>query len=91
MAADPEIFEAYGDYQYDIYRLMQAEIHNCWESFEPHTNILWLHYVADKMIDGAHYTSKKTTKHRRMLDELMKLRDELLGYKSTIEYTDSYY
>lgn len=91
LAADPELFEACGDYQYDIYRLMNKQTNGCWELFVPYTNILWLHYTVDKMIDGARYSSKKNVKHRRMIDVLMKVRDEILEYKSVLEYTESLY
>lgn len=88
LAADPELFEATGDYQFDIYRLMKTQTDNQWEIFEPYTNILWLHYVADKMIDGARYSSKKAVKHRQMIDQLMKIRDDMLEYKSASEYAE---
>lgn len=91
LAADPELFQTYGDYQFDIYRFMNQKTNGCWESFEPYTNVLWLHYVIDKMIDGVRYSSKKNVKHRRMIDVLMKKRDELLEYKSVTEYTESIY
>lgn len=88
LAADPELFGASGDYQFDIYRLMKTQTKNLWETFEPYTNVLWLHYVIDKMIDGARYSSKRAIKHRQIIDQLMKLRDELLSYKSASEYVD---
>lgn len=87
LSADPELFEAAGDYQYDIYRLMKAQTNNCWETFEPYTNVLWLHYIIDKMISGVRYSSKKTIKHRRVIDEMMKLRDDMLEYKSASDFT----
>lgn len=89
LAADPELFEASGDYQYDIYRLMRSATKNYWEVFEPYTNVLWLHYTIDKMIDGIRYSSRKAVKHRQAIDDMMKLRDELLECRSTIEYIES--
>lgn len=86
LSADPELFEASGDYQYDIYRLMKSHTNGQWETFEPITNVLWLHYVIDKMIDGVHYSARKTIKHRAVIDDMMKLRDELLVYKSASDY-----
>lgn len=90
LAADPDLFDATGDYQFDIYRLMQTQTKNRWERYEPYTNILWLHYIIDKMINGARYTSRKTNKHRNGIDELMQLRDELLSLKSAYEYAEAY-
>lgn len=86
LSADPELFEATGDYQYDIYRLMNKHTRGQWEAFKPYTNILWLHYAIDKMIDGVRYSSKKTIKHRKVIDDMMKVRDELLEYKSASHY-----
>lgn len=88
LATDPELFEATGDYQFDIYRLMQQRTENQWEVFEPYTNILWLHYVVNKMIDGLRYSSRKTIKHRLNIDHLMKLRDELIDYVSAVDYIE---
>lgn len=90
LAADPLLFEADGDYQFDIYRLMKSQTEDCWERFKPYTNVLWLHYLCDKMINGCRYTSRKAQKHRTAIDQLMKLRDELLDYKSAFEYAESY-
>lgn len=85
LAADPELFEAVGDYQFDVYRLMRKKTENYWEVFEPYTNILWLHYLVDKMIDGVNYTSKKGNKHRNFMAKMLELRDELLEYRSATE------
>lgn len=90
LAADPMLFEADGDYQFQIYRLMQKETKNCWERYEPFTNVLWLHYLIDKMINGVRYTSRKASKHRNVIDELMKLRDQMLELRSAYEYTETY-
>lgn len=86
LSADPELFEAAGDYQYDIYRLMKSRTKGQWETFAPYTNVLWLHYVIDKMIDGVRYSAKKTIKHRNIIDDMMKLRDDILVNKSASEY-----
>lgn len=91
LAADPELFEASGDYQFDVYRLMQTQTNNCWETFEPFTNVLWLHYLIDKMIDGARYSAKKTAvKHRKVIGDMMKLRDELLDYKCATDFFENH-
>lgn len=89
LAADPELFEATGDYQYDIYRLMRSKTKNYWEIFEPYTNILWLHYTINKMVDGVKYTAKKGVKHRQFIDKMIQLRDELQDYHSTFDYVES--
>lgn len=89
LATDPELFEANGDYQFDIYRLMKTQTCNQWEVYEPYTNVLWLHYTINKLIDGVHYGTRKTRKHRDILEEIYVLRDELLSYKSAEGYVES--
>lgn len=90
LSADPLLFEATGDYQFDIYRHMQRDTHGCWDHFEPHTNVYWLHYLIDKMINGARYSSRKAQKHRNAIAELMKMRDYFLDYKSACDYAENY-
>lgn len=91
LATDKVLFEPTGDYQYDIYRLMRTHTKNYWAVFEPYTNVLWLHYIIDKIIVGVHYTSKKGSKHRQIIDKMLKLRDQLLEFRSTTEYVESTY
>ncbi|KAI3656344.1 hypothetical protein MP638_006503 [Amoeboaphelidium occidentale] len=49
---DDEYFTGEGDYQFEIYRKMRAEVSNNWRKYEPRTNILWLHYLIQKIIEG---------------------------------------
>lgn len=91
LSTDDELFAATGDYQFDIYRYMKNQLDNCWERFAPYNNILWLHYVIDKMIDGARYKNKKNKQHRAAIDDLMQLRDEFLDYKSTVDFVQTVY
>lgn len=86
LSEDPELFTASGDYQQEIYRLMQDHNKDQWETFEPYTNVLWLHYTINKMIDGVRYSAKKSNKHRNVIDGMMKLRDGLLEYNSAADY-----
>lgn len=90
LSHDEELFVASGDYQFDIYRFMRNRLDNCWERYEPYTNILWLHYVIDKMINGARYKSSKTKKHRAAIDHLMQLRDDLLNYRSAANFVEAF-
>lgn len=91
LAHDDELFSASGDYQFDIYRFMKSRLENHWERFEPYTNLLWLHYLVDKMINGARYKNSKSRKHRNAIDQLMQLRDELLDYKSATNFVQNIY
>lgn len=90
LAADPELFEAMGDYQYEIYRLMRDKTKNCWAIFEPYTNVLWLHYIIDKITStaGVKYAAKRGVKHRQIINEMLGLRDNLLEYQSATKYAE---
>lgn len=85
LATDEDLFSATGDYQFEIYRLMRKRLGNAWSAFEPYTNVLWLHYVIDKMVSGARYRLKQSKKHRLAIRDLMKLRDDVLDYKSATD------
>ncbi|OCB87488.1 hypothetical protein A7U60_g5393 [Sanghuangporus baumii] len=64
---DEEIFEGKGDYQYDIYRMMRKHIREDWSSFSPFTNVMWIHYLSDKLIHHKHLcvSSRTIPKHNR--------------------------
>lgn len=82
MAKDEELFAADGDYQFTIYRLMRDRLGNDWTLFNPFTNVLWLHYVVDKLIDGARYQSTRSRIHWQAMEKLMEIRDQFLDHKS---------
>ncbi|KAI1727573.1 haspin like kinase domain-containing protein [Ditylenchus destructor] len=73
LSEDEELFKGTGDYQFDIYRLMREKNRDHWKDFTPHTNILWLHYLATKM-----FNSKKIPKKRR--DEIIDQLNVLLTF-----------
>ncbi|KAJ6648306.1 Serine/threonine-protein kinase haspin like [Pseudolycoriella hygida] len=85
LSNDEELFTAEGDYQFEIYRFMKNNLENDWQRFEPFNNILWLHYIIDKLINGARYKNTKSRKHRSAIEELMVIRDEITNYKSAAE------
>ncbi|KAF8639631.1 hypothetical protein AX17_000896 [Amanita inopinata Kibby_2008] len=49
-ALDEEIFMGEGDYQFNVYRIMRDHIADDWESFNPVTNVMWLHYLVLKLV-----------------------------------------
>ena len=93
---DPTLFTAKGkekpggDYQFDIYRMMKAHNKEDWEEFSPKTNIFWLHYMLDKMVDGVYYSKscKKTTKaFKTGMKALKDLESKLLSeFNSASDY-----
>lgn len=75
--ADQAVFEAEDeDYQFEIYRLMRDTIAAedgalDWKDFNPVTNVLWLHYVVDKLLYAKHLKkpATRTTKRTPILDQ----------------------
>ncbi|KAF9155645.1 hypothetical protein BG015_009090 [Linnemannia schmuckeri] len=48
---DEDLFKGQGDYQFDIYRKMRRQIGKDWTVSCPKTNLFWLHYIADKLLN----------------------------------------
>ncbi|KAF8499991.1 hypothetical protein JB92DRAFT_3124741 [Gautieria morchelliformis] len=48
---DELIFEGEGEYQFDVYRMMRHVLgHDAWDQYRPLTNVMWLHYLALKLL-----------------------------------------
>ncbi|TFY63228.1 hypothetical protein EVJ58_g3377 [Rhodofomes roseus] len=47
---EEEVFEGEGDYQFDVYRMMRVHNGDSWEAYRPLTNVMWLHYLASKLL-----------------------------------------
>lgn len=47
---DDEVFMGEGDYQFDVYRMMRDHSGGEWEGYHPLTNVMWLHYLATKLL-----------------------------------------
>ncbi|KAI0068563.1 hypothetical protein BV25DRAFT_1817426 [Artomyces pyxidatus] len=58
---DQEIFEGEGDYQFDVYRLMREHNDDDWEQFRPLSNVMWLHYLALKLLDSKRLRAPRKT------------------------------
>ncbi|KAJ2783894.1 hypothetical protein H4R18_001450 [Coemansia javaensis] len=67
---DEALFRGEGDVQFDVYRQMRACARDDWEGFHPHTNVLWLAYVLQKIL---------TTKAPGIRDELVAFAESKLG------------
>ncbi|KAF9098011.1 hypothetical protein BGX23_007338 [Mortierella sp. AD031] len=48
---DEDLFKGQGDYQFEIYRKMRRQIGKDWTASCPRTNLFWLHYIADKLLN----------------------------------------
>ncbi|KAM9294576.1 serine/threonine-protein kinase haspin [Gastrophryne carolinensis] len=73
LSTDEELFLGEGDLQFDVYRGMRQENQNVWSLYRPHSNVLWLHYLCDKLLSEVHYVRKPTSAAYQK--ELRKLRD----------------
>ncbi|KAK3863798.1 hypothetical protein Pcinc_030477 [Petrolisthes cinctipes] len=86
LALDPSLFTAEGDYQFEIYRQMKKANENEWETFTPYTNVLWLHYLLDKMLTECYYKNSKSKIHTKHRAELAQLKEMMLGYESATHF-----
>ncbi|XP_054004826.1 uncharacterized protein LOC128890400 isoform X1 [Hylaeus anthracinus] len=86
LASDPSLFTAQGEYQFEIYRLMRDKIKNNWQTFEPYTNILWLHYTLDKMITAVRYRRRNLKIHKHGITKLKELKNTILTYSSAFDF-----
>ncbi|KAK8742979.1 hypothetical protein OTU49_001464 [Cherax quadricarinatus] len=86
LADDPSLFTAEGDYQFDVYRQMRESNKNEWEKYTPYTNVLWLHYILDKMVSGCYFKNVKTKVHKTHYAQLKKLKQQMLNYKTAAEF-----
>ncbi|XP_034045091.1 serine/threonine-protein kinase haspin [Thalassophryne amazonica] len=81
---DEELFMGQGDYQFDLYRLMRQENGNVWSDFHPHSNVLWLHYLASKLL-SMKFRGPSGRAAKKMRDELTRFYDNILQYQSATE------
>ncbi|KYN01582.1 Putative serine/threonine-protein kinase haspin like protein, partial [Cyphomyrmex costatus] len=86
LALDPALFTAHGEYQFEIYRLMRDKIQNNWRKFEPYTNVLWLHYILDKMITAVRYKRRNLKVHKQAIIRLKEFKDIILNYNSAYDF-----
>lgn len=93
LATDDGLFDAVGDYQFQVYRLMRDKLGNDWKNFDPYTNILWLHYTVDKMITALRYKRTNTKIHKQYIAKLKGIKNIILGYDSAVQFvlTDNEY
>ncbi|KAL1122938.1 hypothetical protein AAG570_003263 [Ranatra chinensis] len=82
ISKDPDMFIATGDYQFDIYRLMRHEVGNNWEMYRPKTNVMWLHYLVDKMANSVEYAIKKPKRHYTSMRTLKVVKNWMMACKS---------
>ncbi len=67
-------------------RMMKKEVRNEWQGFHPKTNVFWLHYLLDKLLDGVPYKVTKSQVHRKGMAKLRDLKAKILEYASALEF-----
>uniref|UniRef100_A0A8C8SAH9 Serine/threonine-protein kinase haspin n=1 Tax=Pelusios castaneus TaxID=367368 RepID=A0A8C8SAH9_9SAUR len=83
ISTDKELFQGRGDYQFDIYRQMKEENSNNWADYHSHSNVLWLHYLADKLLRAVCYkTRTASSAMKRIQKQLQKFYREVLNFRS---------
>lgn len=83
---DPSLFEADDseDFQFTVYKLMKKDCVE-WSEFNPKTNIMWLKYLIEKLIDW-----KKPKKSDKKLKSLLKkLFESIEAYGSVTEMIEN--
>ncbi|XP_050541607.1 putative uncharacterized protein DDB_G0282133 [Daktulosphaira vitifoliae] len=91
LSSDPELFTSYGDYQFEIYRMMKEETNEEWSSFKPKTNIYWMHYVLDKLLVSENYKNTNTNIHKRGKLCLQQLKENILSFDSVQKFVESHF
>uniref|UniRef100_A0A8C5S3P9 Serine/threonine-protein kinase haspin n=1 Tax=Laticauda laticaudata TaxID=8630 RepID=A0A8C5S3P9_LATLA len=86
LSTDEEVFQGGGDYQFDIYRQMREENANNWADYFPHSNILWLHYLADKLLKEVTYKKKATSSSLKHVQKQLRMFSaNVLNFRSATE------
>ena len=76
---DESLFDGSGDAQFEVYREMRMATKNDWQTHHPATNMLWLRYLAHKLIDEK-CKARKTPKPATASDP--EARQEMRAYTS---------
>ncbi|XP_041950077.1 uncharacterized protein haspin isoform X2 [Alosa sapidissima] len=85
ISADEELFMGQGDYQFDIYRKMREENRNNWSEYHPHTNVLWLHYLTDKLLGMKYKSSAQGAQARALKSSLRTFLQDLPAFQSATD------
>lgn len=66
--------------------MMKTHVNEDWGGFHPKTNIFWLHYLLDKLIDAVPYKMTKSKLHRQSMAKLRSLYAEILEFNSAKDF-----
>lgn len=83
---DEDLFTGEGDYQFEIYRLMRKENNNCWGDYHPYNNVLWLHYLTDKILKQMTFKTKcNTPTLKRTRKKIQHFHETMLTFRSATD------
>ncbi|MGH0134626.1 UNVERIFIED_CONTAM: hypothetical protein FKN15_023541 [Acipenser sinensis] len=89
ISTDEQLFMGQGDYQFEIYRKMREENNNSWSEYNPHTNVLWLHYLTDKLLHMSYKNKPRSLALKAIKTNIEQFYRELLQCKSATEVLES--
>ncbi|XP_043830633.1 serine/threonine-protein kinase haspin [Dromiciops gliroides] len=91
LSQEQELFRGWGDYQFEVYRLMKKRSRGDWAHFQPYSNVLWLHYLADKVLREMAFKKKATTAPMRQVRrQIRAFYESALGFNSATELLQSH-
>ncbi|XP_037348367.1 serine/threonine-protein kinase haspin [Talpa occidentalis] len=85
ISMDEDLFTGEGDYQFEIYRLMRKENNNCWGEYHPYNNVLWLHYLTDKVLKQMTFKKKNTPAMKQMKRKIQNFHKTMLNFSSATD------
>ncbi|XP_012581621.1 PREDICTED: serine/threonine-protein kinase haspin [Condylura cristata] len=86
ISTDEDLFTGEGDYQFEIYRLMRKENNNCWGEYHPYNNVLWLHYLTDKILKQMTFKTKSNTPAmKQMRRKILNFHRTMLNFSSATD------
>ncbi|XP_036307691.1 serine/threonine-protein kinase haspin isoform X2 [Pipistrellus kuhlii] len=86
ISMDEGLFTGEGDYQFEIYRLMKRENNNCWGEYHPYSNVLWLHYLTDKILKEMVFKKKcNTTALKQIKKNIEHFHQTMLNFSSATD------
>lgn len=88
---DPEIFQGVGDYQFEIYRIMREDVNRNWSQYAPITNVRWLHYLLDKILQKGKFNNSKSKIHKNFIKQLENIYSILQDFESANDMAQFFY
>ena len=72
-----------------FFRMMREHTNDEWELFHPKTNVMWLHYLLDKLTKEVSYKNKKSKMHQNAIKKMRQVMNGILNFNSAYDYITS--